>query len=199
MSGEPPDRSSRAESAELLAMAEQIGRLGVIEWDVPAGTVRLSLPLPRALRPRSSISTAATRPGSHCVYREDQRRGYAMHGARLSPTARRASSRSIFGSSGPSDGELRWIEARRLIFYDGAGTPRARGRRQRRRHGAASARSAQLRAFTETLEEAVRARTHELEAENEARARPRTCCASRRKWRRSASSPAASRTTSTIC
>lgn len=30
------------ESAELLVLAEQIGRIGVIDWDVRAGTVRLS-------------------------------------------------------------------------------------------------------------------------------------------------------------
>ena len=68
----------------------------------------------------------------------------------------------------PSDGELRWIEARRLIFYDAAGAPRrvvgvsVDVTEQKRA-------SAQLRAFTETLEEPVRARTHELEAQHEAR------------------------------
>ena len=30
------------ESAELLALAERIGRVGVIDWQVQAGTVRLS-------------------------------------------------------------------------------------------------------------------------------------------------------------
>ena len=68
----------------------------------------------------------------------------------------------------PNDGELRWIEARRLIFYDAAGAPRrvvgvsVDVTEQKRA-------TAQLRAFTETLEESVRARTHELEAQHEAR------------------------------
>ena len=70
----------------------------------------------------------------------------------------------------PNDGELRWIQARRIIFYDTEGRPvRVVGvsvdvTDRKRAH-------VQLRAFTETLEEAVRERTRELEAENEARKR----------------------------
>jgi len=63
---------------------------------------------------------------------------------------------------------LRWILARRLVFYDEAGKPvRVVGvsidvTDQKRA-------AAQLRAFTETLEDAVKDRTRQLEAENEAR------------------------------
>ena len=68
----------------------------------------------------------------------------------------------------PSDGALRWIEARNVIFYDDTGQPtRVVGVNvdvtERKRT------LAQLRAFTETLEERVKDRTRELEAENEAR------------------------------
>ena len=96
----------------------------------------------------------------------------------------------------PDDGELRWIEARRLIFYDAADSQCAWSA-SAPMSPSASAPLLQLRAFTETLEEAVKERTRELEAENEARRGPRRYCARRRRWRRSASSPAASRTTST--
>ncbi len=33
---------SLTESAELLVLAEQIGRVGVIDWQVPDGVVRMS-------------------------------------------------------------------------------------------------------------------------------------------------------------
>ena len=74
-------RSGRGESEELLALAQEAGRLGVFEWQVQAGTVRLSpkflalygltefrrplrelarLRLPRGSAPRSP--TSSTRP-----------------------------------------------------------------------------------------------------------------------------------------
>src|ERR1700722_15229870 len=37
-----PTAFTLSESAELLVLAEQIGRIGVIDWQVQAGTVRLS-------------------------------------------------------------------------------------------------------------------------------------------------------------
>jgi PAS domain S-box-containing protein len=69
-----------------------------------------------------------------------------------------------------SDGELRWIHARRLPFYDETGNPvRVVGVSidvtERKRE------LVELRNFTETLEEAVRDRTRKLEAEFEARKR----------------------------
>jgi signal transduction histidine kinase len=68
----------------------------------------------------------------------------------------------------PSDGELRWIESRRIIFYGKDGRPvRVVGVSvdvtERKRA------AMQLRAFTETLEEAVRERTAKLQSEYEAR------------------------------
>src|SRR5580700_8823121 len=64
-----PTAFTLSESAELLGLAEQIGRIGVIDWQVEAGTVRLS-PNARAMygltefdgRYESWIAT---------VYRED--------------------------------------------------------------------------------------------------------------------------------
>ena len=152
------------ESAELLALAEQIGRVGVIDWQVQTGTVRLS---PTALamygltafdgRYDSWIAT---------IYREDV--------ARLRDTIASAFDAQLrefeveFRIIRPSDSELRWIHARRLPFYDDAGQPvrvvgisvdvTARKREL-----------VELRNFTESLEEAVKERTRALETENEAR------------------------------
>ena len=68
----------------------------------------------------------------------------------------------------PSDGKLKWMEARNNLFYDADGRPvRVVGVSvditERKRA------LAQLRAFTETLEDAVKERTRELEIQNEAR------------------------------
>ena len=65
---------------------------------------------------------------------------------------------------------MRWIQAARLVFYDEAGKPvRVVGVSvdvtERKRE------LVELRNFTETLEAAVKERTRELEAENEARRR----------------------------
>ncbi len=152
------------ESAELLGLAEEIGRIGVIDWDVGAGTVRLS-PSAMAIygidafdgRYESWIAT---------VYREDT--------VRLRNTIANALEAKLrefeldFRIVRPADNELRWIQARRLVFYDDAGKPvRVVGvsvdvTDQKRA-------TAQLRAFAETLEQAVKDRTRDLEAENEAR------------------------------
>jgi signal transduction histidine kinase/CheY-like chemotaxis protein len=157
------------EGTELLALAEEIGRIGVIVWQVPEGTVRLS---PSALaiyglkefdgRYESWIAT---------VYREDV--------IRLRDTIAKALETRLrefeldFRIVRPSDNELRWIQARRLVFYDAAGKPvRVVGVSVDITE--AKRDTAQLRAFTETLEEAVKERTRELVAENEARQKAET-------------------------
>jgi signal transduction histidine kinase/CheY-like chemotaxis protein len=157
------------EGTELLALAEEIGRIGVIVWQVPEGTVRLS---PSALaiyglkefdgRYESWIAT---------VYREDV--------IRLRDTIAKALETRVrefeldFRIVRPSDNELRWIQARRLVFYDAAGKPvRVVGVSVDITE--AKRATAQLRAFTETLEEAVKERTRELIAENEARQKAET-------------------------
>jgi PAS domain S-box-containing protein len=159
-----PTAFSPSESAEILALAEQIGRIGVIDWQVEAGTVRLS---PSALamygltefdgRYDSWIAT---------VHREDQVRLRATIQNALA--AKQREFELDFRIVRPNDNELRWILARRLVFYDDGGKPvRVVGvsidvTDQKRA-------TAQMRAFTETLEAAVKDRTRQLEAENEAR------------------------------
>jgi PAS domain S-box-containing protein len=159
-----PTAFSPSESAEILALAEQIGRIGVIDWQVEAGTVRLS-PSARAMYGLTEFdgrydSWIAT------VHREDQVRLRATIQNAL--TAKQREFELDFRIVRPNDKELRWILARRLVFYDEAGKPvRVVGvsidvTDQKRA-------TAQLRAFTETLEAAVKDRTRQLEAENEAR------------------------------
>ena len=159
-----PTAFSPSESAEILALAEQIGRIGVIDWQVEAGTVRLS-PSASAMygltefdgRYESWIAT---------VHREDQVRLRATIQNALA--AKQREFELDFRILRQNDNELRWILARRLVFYDEAGKPvRVVGvsidvTDQKRA-------TAQLRAFTETLEDAVKDRTRQLEAENEAR------------------------------
>ena len=155
-----------AESAELLLLAEEIGRIGIIDWQIREGTVRLS---PKALelygltqfdgRYDTWIST---------VHREDVVRLRDVIDTALD--AREREFELEFRVVRPSDNTLRWLHARRLAFYDVDGTPiRVVGVSvdiTDRKRAAVEA-----RAFTETLEDAVRARTRELEAENEARRR----------------------------
>ncbi|HEX3710184.1 MAG TPA: ATP-binding protein [Pseudolabrys sp.] len=168
-----PDEYSLSESTELLLFAEEIGRIGIIDWDVAAGTVRLS---PYALtmygledfdgRYENWIAT---------VYREDQLRLRAVIATALE--AKEREFELDFRIIRPNDKEMRWILARRLAFYDKAGKPvRVVGVSvdvtDRKRE------LVELRNFTEALEAAVKERTHELEdrtneleAEYEARKR----------------------------
>ena len=159
------------EGNELLLLAEEIGRIGIIDWDVRAGTVRLS---PKALamyglesfdgRYDSWIAT---------VYREDVIRLRNVIAEAFEAKAREFE--LDFRIIRPSDNEMRWLLARRLAFYDEAGKPyRVVGVSvdvtDRKRE------LVELRNFTEALEAAVKKRTYELEtrtreleAENEAR------------------------------
>jgi signal transduction histidine kinase len=163
---EPPAAFSPGESAELLALAEQIGRVGVIDWDVARGTVRLS-PTAQTMyglkefdgRYDSWIAT---------VYREDQMRLRDVIASALANKAREFE--LDFRIIRQDDNEMRWIHARRLPFYDAAGKPiRVVGVSvdvtDRKRE------LVELRKFTEALEAAVKDRTRQLEAEYEARKR----------------------------
>ena len=166
-----PAKFLASEGHELLLLAEEIGRIGIIDWDVRAGTVRLS---PNALamyglesfdgRYDSWIAT---------VYREDVIRLRNVIAEAFEAKAREFE--LDFRIIRPSDNEMRWLLARRLAFYDEAGKPyRVVGVSvdvtDRKRE------LVELRNFTEALEAAVKtrtyeleARTRELEAENEAR------------------------------
>ena len=155
-----------AESAELLLLAEEIGRIGVIEWQVREGTVRLS---PKALEIYGLTSfDGRYETWISAVHREDVVRLRDVIATALE--AREREFELEFRIVRASDNALRWLHARRLAFYDSTGTPvRVVGVSvditDRKRT------AAELRAFTETLEEAVKVRTRELEAENEARRR----------------------------
>ena len=157
---------SPSESAELLVLAEQIGRIGLVEWQVATGTVRMSATALAMYgldnfdgRYESWLATA---------HREDRSRLSDTIATALAEKAREFE--LDFRIVRPNDKALRWIHARRLVFYDAAGTPlRVVGVSidvtERKRE------LVELRNFTEALEAAVKERTRELEAENEARKR----------------------------
>jgi PAS domain S-box-containing protein len=156
--------SGLREADELLLLAQEAGRVGIFEWQVQTGVVRLS---PKFL----SLYGLTDFDGRYdswlkCVFRED-----VLRITDLINTAFAAQDRDLqaeFRVVSPKDGDLKWIEARNIIFYDADGravrmvgvnvdiTERKRA-------------LAQLRAFTETLEDAVKERTRELEIQNEAR------------------------------
>jgi PAS domain S-box-containing protein len=154
----------RLENEDLLGLAEEAGRLGIFEWNVSANTVSLS---PKFL----SLYGLDAFDGRYeswraCIFREDQ-----IRIAQLIESAFEAGTRELnaeFRITRATDGALRWIEARNIIFYDGKQRPlRVVGvnvdvTEQKRA-------MVQLRAFTETLEERVKERSRELEAEFEAR------------------------------
>ena len=152
------------DTAELLELAQEAGRVGIFEWQVPSRRVRLS---PRFL----TLYGLTEFDGRYetwlkSIFRED-----VLHVTNLFDTAFAAREREVnfeFRIAMPGSGELKWIEARNLAFYNAdGGTERVVGVNvditERKRA------MAQLRAFTETLEEAVKERTRALENENEAR------------------------------
>jgi PAS domain S-box-containing protein len=152
------------EGEELLGLAQEAGRLGIFEWQVTPGTVRLS---PKFL----SLYGLTQFDGRYdswlkCVFREDVPRivdlfdsAFAAHERELQVDFRIVS---------PADGQLKWMEARNIIFYEDDGRAKCVvgvnvDVTERKRT------LAQMHAFTETLEAAVKERTRELEIENEAR------------------------------
>jgi PAS domain S-box-containing protein len=161
-----PDHAttSAQDRQDLLDLAEEAGNLGLFEWHVPSGALHLShkfLSL-YGLRDFDGLYQSWLK----CIFREDVPRLLDLIDNSFSERARH--SQTEFRITRPTDGALRWIEARNIIFYDTEGRPlRVVGVNvditERKRA------SAQLRAFTESLEDRVRERTRELEAENEAR------------------------------
>jgi PAS domain S-box-containing protein len=149
---------------DLLNLAQEAGNLGVFEWLVQAGTVQVS---PKFLL-LYGLEAFDGRYESwlKCVFREDKpllvdqtERAFAAH-------VREA--KAEFRIVRASDGALKWIESLSIIFYG------ARGQAVRvvSVHADVTERKRaimELRAFTETLDAAVKERTRELETENEAR------------------------------
>ena len=164
-SSKPDDAALRLqETEELLALAQEAGRIGIFEWQVQTGVVRLS---PRFL----SLYGLTGFDGRYetwlkCIFREDVPRITDLFDTAFA--AREREMHSEFRIVSASDGKLRWMEARNNLFYDADCRPaRVVGVSvditERKRA------LAQLRAFTETLEDAVKERTRELEIQNEAR------------------------------
>ena len=164
-SSKPDDAALRLqETEELLALAQEAGRIGIFEWQVQTGVVRLS---PRFL----SLYGLTGFDGRYetwlkCIFREDVPRITDLFDTAFA--AREREMHSEFRIVSASDDKLRWMETRNNLFYDADGRPvRVVGVSvditERKRA------LAQLRAFTETLEDAVKERTRELEIQNEAR------------------------------
>jgi PAS domain S-box-containing protein len=152
------------EREDLLALAEEAGQLGMFEWQLTPGVVRLS---PKFL----SLYGLAEFDGRYetwhaCILAEDQARVTELIEKAFAAQARELITE--FRITRADDAALRWIEARSIIFYDARHHPvRVVGVSvdvtERKRA------ILELRAFTETLEESIRERTRELEAEYVAR------------------------------
>jgi PAS domain S-box-containing protein len=149
---------------ELLELAQEAGRIGFFEWQVQTGAVRLS---PKFL----SLYGLAEFDGRYdtwlkCIFREDVPRIVDLMETAFA--SRQRELQAEFRIVSPGDGALKWMEGRGIIFYDDDGRAvRVVGVNvdvtERKRA------NVQLRAFTDTLEEAVKERTRELEIQNEAR------------------------------
>ena len=152
------------ESEELLGFAQEAGRIGIFEWQVPTGTVRLS-PMGLSLYGLTEFD-GRYETWRACIFREDHLRILDLIETAFADVARALN--TDFRIVRANDGAMRWIEARSIVFYDAEKRPvRVIGinvdvTEQKRA-------IVQLRAFTETLEERVRDRTRELEAEYTAR------------------------------
>jgi signal transduction histidine kinase len=148
----------------LLVLAQESGGFGIFEWQVETGTVRLS-PKLRSLYGLTDFD-GRYETWLRCVFREDVLR--VTHAINDAFAAGMTEIVEEFRIVRPDDDTLRWMETRSLVFYDNQ-------RRAERVVGVSvdvTERKrvlVQLRAFAETLEESVKARTRELEAEAEAR------------------------------
>jgi signal transduction histidine kinase len=158
------DAKSLRVSDELLALAQEVGGFGIFEWQVQRGTVLLS-PKLCALYGLTNFD-GAYETWFRRVFREDVVR--IKNDMEDAFAAQVTETLEEFRFVRADDESLRWMERRSIIFYDGEGRPErlvgvSVDVTERKRA------IVQLRAFAETLEESVKARTHELEVENDAR------------------------------
>jgi PAS domain S-box-containing protein len=157
-----PASPHRSSLEELFELAQEAGRVGLFEWDVKAGTVYLSS---RFL----SICGLKDFDGHYeswlnCIDREDRIRVTDL--IETAFAERRREWQAEFRIAGTD--QLRWVEARNVVTYD----PQGQALRvvgvtvditNRKRS------LVELHGFRETLEDAVKERTRQLEAEHEAR------------------------------
>ena len=155
-----------AKAHELLALAEQIGRVGVFDWQVPG---RHRAPVAdrsgdvRACR----ISTAATTPGSQRVYREDAIRLRDTIATAFAAKARGIRTRVPHHAAERQRAALDRGAAPDLLRRGRKAAPRRR--RQRRRHRAQARAASSCAISPRRWKPRSRNARGELEAENEAR------------------------------
>ncbi|MDP9082758.1 MAG: ATP-binding protein [Pseudomonadota bacterium] len=152
------------EKDDLLELAQEAGRVGIFEWHVPTGMMRLSNHFLSLYGLTAFDGRYDTWHAS--IFREDRIR--IDHLIETVFEAGEPQLHAEFRISRSNDGATRWIEARCVVFYSTDGKPvrvvgvNADVTDQKRA-------IVQLRAFAETLEDRVRDRTRELEVEFEAR------------------------------
>ena len=152
------------DSQDLLDLAQEAGQLGLFEWYVPAGTLLLS-PIFLSLYGLTAFD-GRYETWLTCIFREDVPRVVDIVESVFAEQARRLNAE--FRITRRTDGALRWIETRSVVFYDADGSAaRVVGFNvdvtERKRA------QAHLQAFAQTLEDEVKERNRELEAENQAR------------------------------
>ncbi len=108
-----------SESAELLALAEQIGRIGVIDWQVETGKVHLSATALSMYGLQDFDGLYDTWRST--VHHDDQARLRKVVAAALADNTHEFE--LDFRIVRRNDKQLRWILARRLVFRDGTGKP----------------------------------------------------------------------------
>src|SRR3984893_5887799 len=155
----------RRKSEELLELVQEAGRVGLFEWNVQDGSVHLS---PSFL----SIYRLEAFDGRYeswlkCIHREDRLRITHLIEKVIAEKLRKWEAE--FRIVSPSDGDGKWMEARNLVSYEAGRALRVFGVTVDTTERKCAA--AQVRAFTETLEDVVKERPRALEAENEARKR----------------------------
>jgi hypothetical protein len=107
------DANSGLAAEELLDLAQEAGRLGIFEWLVPSGAVRLSAKF-------RSLYGLIDFDGRYATWLESIFREDRIRVTHVIETAFEASERELrmeFRIKRKSDDATRWIEARNVAFY----------------------------------------------------------------------------------